>query len=450
MIADRIDSAPATTGIELIQGQIPQQLVDAGARFCLLQGKEPVRGSSWKAGYSHNDPALVEHIARGGNYGVVLTGDLVVVDTDHMIAEDIAIERLPPTYTVRTSKGHHRYYLCHGYDQVGHITREGVQLADILVAGKSYAVGPGSTHATGIRYEVDADIPIATIPTATLREYTTIITQTQAHTQAHSDIAAHKDDYKRTLGNSPPLSVPVTHRDIDAYKEAHKRASGEDDEDLGEVNLWKDDEFLPTHHSLRAGIAILNFHDLNTVRKKNVIIRGKREPVYETRGDVLRSPTGFVGFSIYLRLTLGGCRSLRTLPEFSSGYVVCFRSSEKTWTWQRISKEEYEEYIHWSDQKIIDQFPEFIRANNSKLANWRKNNSYVLIFGELLNGYYTSSITDSDMVQLCYVAVERAYSDEDIHKMHKTYYKERYDKTETDAQIAHSRQKVAKKIKEMR
>jgi len=97
--------------------KIPEQLRDW--RFIRLKPrtKEPLE-NDWAttANYDYDDPRLQEHLANGGNYGVLggvyKNADHVILDCDDPYLEKLVREKLPNTFTVRTpSGGAHFYFL---------------------------------------------------------------------------------------------------------------------------------------------------------------------------------------------------------------------------------------------------------------------------------------------------------------------------------------------------
>ena len=135
----------------------------------------------WVTNYSATDSSLVQHLARGGNYGIAAGhGGLAPFDSDEedRLQELGVFEKIPPTFRVRTgSGGFHRYYYIPDLD--GKIVlfdkilkdpknpNEALHLGEIQWRG-TQVVAPGSTHPNGNKYEVVEDLPIATITKAQL------------------------------------------------------------------------------------------------------------------------------------------------------------------------------------------------------------------------------------------------------------------------------------------
>lgn len=148
------------------QEMIPKQLRGGKFRFIKIKIKSKVPSEySWteKNNYSWNDEALQNHINNSGNYGVATGfGDLLVIDCDDLIAEKIAEENLPETFTVLTGSGRkHFYYICdNGKNLKIFRNNEKETLSDIQFKGKQ-VIGPGSIHPNGGQYKVIKDIPIA-------------------------------------------------------------------------------------------------------------------------------------------------------------------------------------------------------------------------------------------------------------------------------------------------
>jgi len=132
-----------------------------------------------KKNYSLPSPLIEGWIRGGGNYGV-LAGfpnekglELIIFDADDLdrLKELGILQKLPPTFTVRTGGGgEHRYYWITGFD--GKIVLydpvlkdekgDFLHLGEILPRG-FFVIGPGSIHRSGKRYEVVDDREIATI-----------------------------------------------------------------------------------------------------------------------------------------------------------------------------------------------------------------------------------------------------------------------------------------------
>jgi P4 family phage/plasmid primase-like protien len=144
--------------------------------------KIPVeRGWQKEKNYSYDDPGLLKHLKRGGNYGVCCgIGSLLVFDIDHpeSFKEPGILEKLPTTFTVKTrSGGLHLYYICKDFEKklILHDS-EGYHLGELQWLG-SQVVGPSSRFRLDDenkvfekiqRWEVEIDVPIAEIKQADL------------------------------------------------------------------------------------------------------------------------------------------------------------------------------------------------------------------------------------------------------------------------------------------
>ena len=156
-------------------------------RFLLVKPREkdPVMPKGmYEKLYDIEDPKLIEHIKKGGNYGVAAIGDgLVIIESDGTPLTSVLKETLPKTFTVLSggSKNPHFYYIVE--DLPKDILREGRMRAIPLYYGmetgtdgrtgpahigmvkivNGYCVGPGSIHPSGGLYEILDDVPIARI-----------------------------------------------------------------------------------------------------------------------------------------------------------------------------------------------------------------------------------------------------------------------------------------------
>lgn len=160
---------------------IPRQLADCRMIRVAPKEKRAVDpGWQSSANYAHDDPRIVDHLANGGNYGVMPAGGVCILDADDLtgLGRLGVIEPLLPTYTIRTGResgGAHIYLRCPDAPTEKIILRDpttGADLGDFRGSGHpSYVVGPGSLHPSGRRYEpVDPNAEIKSIAWAALKE----------------------------------------------------------------------------------------------------------------------------------------------------------------------------------------------------------------------------------------------------------------------------------------
>lgn len=148
---------------------IPIQLKSESFRFSKVRPKAKEGIGKWTttANYKYDDPELLKHIKLGGNYGVLGGyGNLIIIDADSEVFDKRVKDLLPRTFTVKTSKFHHYYYICKlsNPDSISlkDPNSENGKAGDIQTKGFQ-VVGPGSTHPTGRVYEIAEDISISTI-----------------------------------------------------------------------------------------------------------------------------------------------------------------------------------------------------------------------------------------------------------------------------------------------
>jgi len=151
---------------------IPNQLNDPRIRFIKVRprGKEAIeKGWNTLKNYSSQDPEIVKHTQRRGNYGFTFfDGAGASVDADTPEIQDALETRLPRTFRYSTGKeGHYQYVYFVEDGPIGCIPlKEGA-----FIKGKGgMVVGPGSVHPNGTIYgsrEI-RDAPIATITKAQL------------------------------------------------------------------------------------------------------------------------------------------------------------------------------------------------------------------------------------------------------------------------------------------
>lgn len=122
-----------------------------------------------------DDPVLQQHLAHGGNYGVVGGNGIVILDADTGKVKQAIKKHLPETFTVQSpgSLGWHCYYQSNLKDPVRlrDVDKDGkkVNIGDIQ-GGRKMCVGPNSFHPCGQRYEVIKNLPLAWVSAEELRE----------------------------------------------------------------------------------------------------------------------------------------------------------------------------------------------------------------------------------------------------------------------------------------
>lgn len=144
---------------------IPEQLKERGVRFVLIEKgtKKPFQQGWQKKNIEFDDKELIEHLEKGGSYGVMGGGkkNLLLVDFDSLRVQEECLKVLPETFTVKTGSGLlHLYYYSNGDESFKIFDENMDTLADVQGEGKQ-VVGPGSIHPNGNKYEVIKDMPIS-------------------------------------------------------------------------------------------------------------------------------------------------------------------------------------------------------------------------------------------------------------------------------------------------
>src|SRR5699024_6324955 len=123
----------------------------------------------------------------GTNYGILAAANgLVILDGDapgalDAWAADYAVQ-LPPTYTVATAQGEHRYYLAGTHEFT-----QGKPTPTVDVRFRGYVVGPGSVHWSGAVYTVTDDRAPVPLPTPVAHAL---------HASQHAAEAGARDGYE--------------------------------------------------------------------------------------------------------------------------------------------------------------------------------------------------------------------------------------------------------------
>jgi len=153
--------------------QIPERLKQRGIKFVLLEakGKKPFQIDWQNKVIEFDNPELVAHIQRGGNYGVMGGGHkcLIIIDFDNDRVQNHIVPNLPKTFTVKTGRGMlHKYFFSDKCESFKIFDEEMNTLADVQGEGKQ-VVGAGSIHPNGNYYEVVDDSEIAIMPYAEVK-----------------------------------------------------------------------------------------------------------------------------------------------------------------------------------------------------------------------------------------------------------------------------------------
>jgi hypothetical protein len=143
---------------------IPDELKKLPLRYGLLQGKLPPStevGWEYCNNFSHDSSTLLNWLKVGWNYSVLGGfGGATFVDSDDKIFTDYMDSKAPNTFTVKSRRGKHWYFIClKGYENRNLKNKVG----EVRVKGR-YVVGPGSIHPeTKQPYEIINNTPIAVV-----------------------------------------------------------------------------------------------------------------------------------------------------------------------------------------------------------------------------------------------------------------------------------------------
>lgn len=131
-------------------------------------GKKPFQMEWQNKTIEYDNPELLEHIAKGGNYGVMGGGqaNLIIIDFDNEELQNEICPKLVKTFTVKTGSGKlHKYFMSDKHESFKIFDEQMNTLADIQGEGKQ-VVGAGSIHPNGTKYEIYMDEEVAFLPYA--------------------------------------------------------------------------------------------------------------------------------------------------------------------------------------------------------------------------------------------------------------------------------------------
>lgn len=391
---------------------IPTKITALGKRLIRVKksSKSPI--DKWsEVQRDYQDKELQEHLAKGGNYGIVLGKGLIVVDCDSEERVKQA-QGLPETFTVKTSRGIHLYYYS---DEVKTCK---VESLDILSDG-CMVIGPDSKHPGGSRYTVLNNADIITVSSKQLTSQFNILEQ-----------------------ELTTKTMTTTNTIIQSQSNSQGNSTIEE-----EIDIFSDERFQSLEYYIREGLSFLEINDISKVKVVKRSVGKNYREYYLAKGNVARSPEEFVADNIDILLSKSAVKGIRKVGKGNGGnhwHIIVYRVSENYYATTRVSEERYYELLNEDEESIIDRTPEFREAYKSKLNNLRRGNKTAEIIEDLIKGVVNKKVDDKLMLHLCYKAVEIGKTDEELVNMHKNYFKERYDEEETKAQITYARKKVAR------
>ncbi len=152
--------------------EIPDALKKEEFAFVLVEshGKKAVEVGWTNKIHRFDDPILLSHLSRGGNYGVLCGyNNLLVVDFDDADVQAEVCQNLPNTLTILTGSGKlHKYFHCENVTSFNVNNSVGERIADIQGKGRQ-VIAPNSIHPNGNIYSIVDTSPIADIEYAELK-----------------------------------------------------------------------------------------------------------------------------------------------------------------------------------------------------------------------------------------------------------------------------------------
>ena len=145
--------------------KIPHQLRNEKFRFIKVRKGEKIPiEKSWQIdkNYKWSDIEFLQWI-NTENYGAATGfGGLIIIDSDSEKLTEYVLELLPKTFSVKTRKGIHFYYVCDEEINTVALKVGETHFGDIKARG-GQIIGVGSLHPEGTIYQVESNIEIAKI-----------------------------------------------------------------------------------------------------------------------------------------------------------------------------------------------------------------------------------------------------------------------------------------------
>lgn len=228
----------------------PPQLQRDDFRFILLRPGEKIPfepGWQGQNNYAYDDERLKNHLAAGGNYGVVGGyGGLYVVDFDSQEAYNKVRTELPTTFKVLSGgkKLPHLYYL----DPEGQpapfklLDENKDTILDVQGIGKQ-VVGPGSKLTNGGVYEIAEDMEITTYPISALKALFDAKLQTPRTTNHYPRTSQGYEDNARKVKDALNFKSVIATLGVDVSKNPTSCPLGHSSKG-GKCFSWNDKEGL--------------------------------------------------------------------------------------------------------------------------------------------------------------------------------------------------------------
>ncbi|MDD3645764.1 MAG: bifunctional DNA primase/polymerase [Bacteroidales bacterium] len=144
--------------------EIPEQLKEA--RFVLVRpSKKNAFQSGWDkyANYAYDDADLINHLARGGNYGVLSWNGVCQFDIDNNDVFKSTGIKLPLSLIIKRGDHGHYYFTCSDCPKEAR-NKYVLTFGDVRLGGNFYVVGPNCIHPSGDKYEILHNEPIVDLP----------------------------------------------------------------------------------------------------------------------------------------------------------------------------------------------------------------------------------------------------------------------------------------------
>ncbi|MBN2734747.1 MAG: bifunctional DNA primase/polymerase [Methanomicrobiaceae archaeon] len=195
--------------------EIPEQIRDC-IFIKVKTGDKAAIEPGWQKdhNYAANALELIEHLKAGGNYGVMPTGGVCILDADNAMTlmELGVLDSLSDTFFVRTGgdgfRGHF-YFRCPGFPDnkklILYHPETGEELGDIRPSGcRAYCVGPSSIHPSGKPYEIGNGSTLKSFTYTDIRKniLSKVKTSADKKEEAQQQVTERIPDHIRGSGSS--------------------------------------------------------------------------------------------------------------------------------------------------------------------------------------------------------------------------------------------------------
>ncbi len=190
---------------------IPRQLQVKEFRFIKIKSKTKIPFEPrWQSenNYAFDDNDFQQWVSNENNYGVVGGyGKLCIIDADDPEVEKAIVENLPETFTVKSRRGKHFYFIVKDLTKPIRLIKDKAgDIGDVKYTG-GQVIGSGSIHPSGTKYEIFLNKEIAEIHAEQIR----YALHPFMKTEVEESVLDESDVFKKTIDIAGMINLKALH-----------------------------------------------------------------------------------------------------------------------------------------------------------------------------------------------------------------------------------------------